>query len=119
MSSQTQLYPPPTRSAAVDDKGFIAKPFRQWLFTVQNLLPLVTVNTAAGNVVIALPPAGLNNTTGESNQNSEIVYRKTSSDANTVTITGSPDGSQVLTSNVGAASRVRFKSDGTSWWVVG
>ena len=119
-TSQTQLFPPPIRTNAVDSKGYLAIPLRQWLFTLQNLLPLVTVDTTAGDAVLALPAAGLNSTTGQSNQNMEITYRKISADANTVTITGSADGPQVLTTgDASATSRVRFKSDGTSWRVVG
>lgn len=104
--AQTNLFPP----TAV----------QKYLLTLQMLLPLVKVDTTGGNVVIALPPAGLNSSTGQSNQNQEITYRKTSADANTVTLTGSADGAVVLTAGDGsAASRVKFKSDGTSWWRVG
>lgn len=120
MSTQTQLFPPPTRTNAVDSNGFLAVPLRQWLFSLQYLLPLVTVDTSGGNVVIALPPAGLNSSTGQSSQNMEITYRKITPDANTVTITGSVDGGVVLTTGDGAyTSRVKFKSDGTNWWVTG
>lgn len=120
MSTQSVLFPPPTRSNAVDDKGFLAIPLRQWLFTLQYLLPLVTVNTSTGNQVETLPPAGLNSATGQSNQNSEITYRKITGDANTVTINGSQDGAVVLTAGDGsAASRAKFKSDGTNWWRTG
>lgn len=119
-SQQTQLFPPPTRTNAVDDKGFLAIPLRQWLFTIQNLLPLITVDTSAGDEIIVLPAAGLSGTTGQSNQNMEIVFRKISGDANTVTINGSADGPVILTTgDKSATSRARFKSDGTSWWVVG
>ena len=117
---QTELFAPPTRTNAVDNKGFLAKPLRQWLFTLQMLLPLVAVDTSAGNVVIALPAAGNDATTGQSNQNMEITYRKITGDANTVTITGSTDGAVVLTAGDGsAASRAKFKSDGTNWWITG
>lgn len=117
---QSALFPPPTRSKALDVHGFISEPLKLWLFTVQNLLPLVTVDTSAGDVPIALPPAGLNSATGQSNQNVEITYRKITIDGNTVTITGSADGSVTLTAGDGsAASRVKFKSDGTNWWITG
>lgn len=119
-TQQTTLFPPPTRAAAVDQKGFLGISFRQWLFTLQMLLPFVAVDTSLGNVVISLPPAGLNNSTGQSNQNQEIIYRKITGDANTVTVNGSADGPVVLTTgDATATSRARFKSDGTSWWVVG
>lgn len=113
MSNQTNLFPPPLRGSSLPDA------LQKYLITLQMLLPLVTVDTTGGSVVIPLPPAGLNVATGQSNQNMEITYRKTSADANTVTITGSADGAQVLTSNIGAASRVRLKSDGYRWWVTG
>jgi len=116
-TTQTQLFDPPTRSQAIDDKGFLGIPLRQWLFTLQYLLPLVTIDTTSGPVTIALPAAGLAGTTGQSNQNMEVTYRKTSADGNHVTITGSADGTQTLTTNSGAGSVVKFKSDGTSWWV--
>ena len=119
-TSQSILFPPPTRANAVDSKGFLSIPFRQWLFSVQNLLPLVTIDTSAGDVTLALPPAGLNTATGQSNQNMEITYRKITMDANTATLTGSADGPVVLTMGDGsAASRVKFKTDGTNWWISG
>lgn len=114
--SQTQLFPPPTRSAAVDDKGFLGIPLRQWLFTLQNLLPLVTVDTSGGNVVQAAPPAGLNSTTGQSNQNMEITYVKSSSDGNSFTLTGIQGGSVVISAQY---AHFKIKSDGTNWWRTG
>lgn len=112
-SKQTQLFPPPTRSHAVDDKGYLAVPLRQWLFTVQNLLPLRVGDTSGGPITEALPPAGLNSTTGQSNQNQEILYIKSSADANAWTITGAITGTVALTAQYAVA---RFKSDGTNWW---
>jgi hypothetical protein len=118
--TQTQLFPPPTLPAAVDDEGFLGIPLRQWLFTVQYLLPLVTVDTSGGDVTIQLPAAGLSGSTGQSNQNMEITYRKITHDARVVIINGSADGPVILsTGDKSASSRARFKSDGTSWWVVG
>jgi|ERR1051326_4117160 hypothetical protein len=114
--TQTQLFPPPTRSAAVDDKGFLGIPFRQWLFTLQMLLPLVVVDTTAGNVAITPPPAGLNSSTGQSNQNMEITYVKSSADANTVTLNGVEGGPFVLAAQY---DFLKIKSDGTSWWRTG
>lgn len=111
-TTQTQLFAPPTRSNAVDAKGFLAIPFRQWLFTLQNLLPLVEVDTLGGDEVLQLPPAGLNENTGQSNQNQEIVYVKTSSDGNTASITGAETGAIILRKQWDSA---RFKSDGTNW----
>jgi hypothetical protein len=107
MSTKSVLFPPTKANS------------QKYLFSLQNLHPLITADTAAGSYSEALPPAGNLSGTGQNNQNQEITYRKISSDGHTLTITGSADGPQTLTSNVGAASRVKFKSDGTNWWVVG
>jgi glucose dehydrogenase len=112
---QTTLFPPPVRDSSISD------PQRKYLFSLQNLHPLVEVDTSAGNVVIALPNAGLTNSqTGQSNQNQEITYVKTSADGNTVTLTGAIGGNQVLTTqSPNAGSCVRFKSNATGWYLVG
>ena len=113
MSTQTVLFDPPVRQSNLE------KPIVKYLFTIQNLHPLTTVDTTTGNMVIALPPAGVD-AAGQSNQNQELTFRKSSPDANTVTIKGSIDGPQILTTNVvGPGSWVRFKSDGANWWVTG
>ena len=114
-TTQTQLFPPPTRSQAVDDKGFLAVPLRQWLFSLQNLLPLRVVDTTNGNYAETPPPAGLNATTGQSNQNMEITYVKSSADGNTFTLNGVEGGPYTL---VGQYSHLTIKSDGTNWWTV-
>lgn len=120
MSTPTNLFPLNTRYPIADSTGRASAIFQKWLISLQMRLPLVTVDTTDGDVVIALPPAGLNSSTGQSNQNQEIIYRKISLDANTVTVTGSGDGPVVLTAGDGsAASRVKFKSDGTTWWISG
>lgn len=111
---QTTLFPPALRDSQ------LSKAEQKYLFTLQRLLMLVAIDTSSGNQVIALPPAGLNSTTGESNQNQEITYVKTSADVNTATITGGIGGNQVLTAaSPGAGSCVRFKSDGTHWYAIG
>jgi hypothetical protein len=89
------------------------------MLTLDTAQPLFIGDTTDGNIEVELPPAGANQATGQSNQGQELIYRKVSADSNTLTVTGSPDGPQILTSNTGAASRVRFQSDGTDWWVVG
>jgi hypothetical protein len=111
-SKQTQLFEPPAQSLAVDESRRLAPPLREWLFSVQNLLPLVEVDTTAGNLAITLPPAGLNSSTGQSAQNQEIIYIKTSADAHTATIAGALTGSATLKNRYDIA---RFKSDGTNW----
>jgi hypothetical protein len=111
--NQTQLFDPPVRTNAVDGNGNLARPLRQWLFSVQNLHPLITVDTTEGNVVQAVPPAGLNSSTGQSNQNMEITYVKSSADGNTVSITGVEGGTITLTAQYQSQ---KIKSDGTNWW---
>lgn len=112
MSTQTVLPQPTLRGSSLSTTDY------KWLLLAQSHLPLVTVDTTHGDVVMALPGAGVE-ASGQTNQNVEIIYRKISSDAHIVTITGSEDGPQTLTTKEGATSRVRFKSDGTNWWVVG
>jgi hypothetical protein len=121
MSTQTVLFVPPTRTPAVDSKGYLSKPYQQYLFTLQYLLPLILVNTAAGSFTQNPPAPGLHANTGQSNQNQEIIYKKTSADGNSFTLAGTPmaplpEGPIVLTAQY---SKVRIKSDGTQWWVVG
>lgn len=120
-TTQTTLFAPPTRAAAVDAKGFLGISFRQWLFTLQMLFPLRLVDTTAGPYAEDVPPAGLNNSTGQSNQNQEITYKKTSADGNTFTLNGSvanplPEGPLTLTTQY---EFFKIKSDGTSWWKTG
>ena len=115
-TTQTVLFAPPTRSNAVDDKGFLAIPLRQWLFTLQYLLPLVTVDTTDDDISQAAPPAGLNSSTGQSNQNMEITYVKSSADANTFTLTGVEGGDIVISAQF---AFFKIKSDGTNWWKTG
>lgn len=115
-TTQTQLFPPPTDSTAVDEKRRFALPARQWLFSIQNLLPLITVDTSGGNFAQDTPPAGLSGSTGQSNQNMEITYKKVSADGNTFTLNGVSDGVQTLTAQ---NAFFKIKSDGTSWWVTG
>src|SRR5882724_1062248 len=107
---QTTLFPPPLRGSE------LSQPEQKWLLTLQMLHPLIEVDTAAGNVVIALPAAGLNTTTGQSNQNQELIYIKTTADANTVTINGGQGGPVTL---IGQYDIARYKSNGTVWYRVG
>jgi hypothetical protein len=90
-----------------------------YLQTIQNHAPLVECDTSAGDLTIALPPAGVNaataQTTGQTAQNQELTYIKTTADANTVTITGGEFGPIVLTTQ---AQSVKFKSSGTVWYAV-
>lgn len=97
-TTQTTLFPPTAN--------------QKYLLTLQMLLPLRLADTSGGSYAEALPPAGLNSTTGQSNQNQELTYIKDSADANTFTITGALGGSVVLATRYAVA---RFKSDGTNW----
>ena len=110
----------PTTTTALFDPVLrgsnLSAPLEKYLFTLQNRLLLKLVDTGPGGYVEALPPAGLNSTTGQSNQNQEIVYKKSSPDGNTFQITGGAEGTQSITTQF---SSIRFKSDGTDWWVVG
>lgn len=108
-TSQTQLFPPPIRASNLSDSDM------KYLFTLQYQLPLRKGDSSGGPYSEALPPAGLNTTTGQSNQNQEIIYIKTSADGNGWTITGAITGSVTLTGQYDVA---RFKSDGTNWYSV-
>ena len=115
-TTQSVLFPPPARSSVVAPDGGIEKTFQKWLFSLQMLQPLRVGDSSAGPYSEALPAAGLNSTTGQSNQNQEIIYVKGSADANNWTITGAISGSVVLAAQYAYA---RFKSDGTNWYRVG
>ncbi len=104
MSTRTVLYPPTKETT------------QKWLFSVQNLHPLITVDTSTGNRSEALPPAGDLSGTGQNNLNQEITYIKVSPDGNTATITGGASGPLTLATQWAAA---KFKSDGTHWYRVG
>lgn len=110
---QTQLFDPPIRAKVIDENGRLTTSFRQYLFTLQNLLPLVQVDTTSGNLSEGPPPAGLNSTTGQSNQNMEITFIKISADGHSFTLTGIELGSIVLTAQ---GDKCKIKSDGTNWW---
>jgi hypothetical protein len=114
-STQTQLFPPPLQSKAVDDDGSLSKPMVGYLFTLQNLLPLRVVDTSGGSYAETPPPAGLNATTGQSNQNMEITYVKSSA-SGVFTLDGIEGGPYTL---AGQFAFLKIKSDGTNWWKVG
>jgi len=109
-TKQTTLFPPPLRASQLSD------PEQKWLLTLQVLHPLRVGDSSAGPYSEALPAAGLNSITGQSNQNQELIFVKGSADANNWTITGALSGAVVLAAQYAFA---RFKSDGTNWWRVG
>jgi hypothetical protein len=115
-TTPTVLFPPPLRAKAEDGFELLSQPYQKWLLTVQNLLQLRVVDTTAGSYAETPPAAGLNAATGQSNQNSEIVYVKSSSDGNTFTLNGVQGSPYTITAQFGF---LRIKSDGAVWWRVG
>lgn len=104
--TQTQLPQPTRRGSNLSDSDYM------WLLLVQLQSPRIDVDTTGGNVAIALPPAGLSSSTGQTAQNQELIYVKTSADVHTVMITGAASGTVTLTTQWQVA---RFKSNGTNW----
>lgn len=96
--------------------------FQQWLLpAVQDRLPLNLVDTTTGPYAEGTPPAGLNTATGQSNQDQEIIYKKTSADANVFTLNGTADGplpEGPLHLNA-QYDFFRIKSNGSVWYRVG
>lgn len=115
-TSQTTLFPPPNQSKAVDDRGYLTPTQQQWNFTLQRQLPLIEIDTTTGPLVDTVPPAGLNSTTGQSNQNQEITFVKISADANAYTLNGVVSGAIVISAQY---AFFKIKSDGTNWYRTG
>lgn len=87
------------------------------ILVLYNGHPLQTVDTTSGPASFAVPLA-------KSNQNVEITFVKTSSDAHTPTLTASGsdkiNGAASVNMGTGQYSKLRLKSDGVSnWYVVG
>ncbi len=87
-----------------------------WMLVVQGLAPLYEVDTTDGDYSEAVPPAGVNSTTGQSAQCKEITYVKTSADGNTFTLTGVEGGDLTLAAQY---QFFKIKSDATNWYKVG
>ena len=113
---QTTLFPPPNQSRAVDEKGFFTESQQQWQFTLQRRAPLVEVDTTTGNLVQSVPAAGLDSSTGQSNQNQEITYVKVSADGNSFTLNGVASGAIVISAQY---AFFKIKSDGSHWYRTG
>jgi hypothetical protein len=109
-STQSIRRLPPTRNAN------LTKEMQYWELETQSSHPLVTVDTSKSGYSEAPPPAGLNQATGQTNQNVEITYTKTSADANIFTLNGVQGGPYMMK---GKFDVIRIKSDGTNWWPVG
>lgn len=110
-TTQTVRRLPPTQRTE------ITEPMRYWELETQQAAPLRSVDTTAGPYTEAPPPAGLNATTGQTAQNQEITYVKTSSDANSFTLAGPnlPLGPYTLTAH---GDFLKIKSDASNWWRV-
>lgn len=104
-TTQTQLFPPKLPDG-----------LQKYLFTLQFLHPMREVDTSGGAFAETPPPAGLNGTTGQSNQNQEITYVKISADANLFTLNGVQGGPYTIGAQWGF---LKIKSDGTNWLRVG
>jgi hypothetical protein len=104
---------PPSRNSD------LPKPMLHWELETQQAHPLRLVDASAGDVAEITPPAGLNQTTGQTNQNQEITYvLKT---AGKFTLSGNQaDGTNNLPLGpytiAGEGSVLKIKSDGTNWW---
>jgi hypothetical protein len=110
-SKQSLLIPPPSRGSNLSGGD------RKYLQTLQRRAPMQSVDTSAGSYAENAPPAGLSAVaTGESNQNFEITYVKTSADANVFTLNGVEGGPYTL---VAQFSFLKIKSDGSVWYKVG
>ena len=108
-TTQTQLPQPTTVGSS------LAKADYFWLLLVQQQLPLVVIDTSGGSFSQAAPDAGVG-ASGQTNQNMEITYVKSSSDANSFTLTGVEGGNIVISAQY---AFFKIKSDGTNWWKVG
>lgn len=102
MSSKTVLFAPPLRNSQVPET------LQKWFLTLQNLHPMIEVDTTSGAMTETLPPAGLNAATGQSNQNAEYTF--VASGPNALTIEGATGGNIVIMNGV-----ARFKSNGVIW----
>lgn len=108
-TTETMPPPPTTQGSNLSPSDY------QWLLIVQNLAPLVLVDSTSGPLSIALPDPGVT-ASGQTGQGKEMIYKKISADSNVVTITGGAEGPQTFSTQYFG---IRFKSDGTDWWVVG
>jgi hypothetical protein len=113
-TTQTIRRLPPTKHADL-------RPEMQfWELETQQVAPLRLVDTSAGSYEENPPEAGLNTSTGQTNQNQEITYKKISADGNTFTLAGVggnlPEGPLTLTAQW---QSFKIKSNGTDWYKVG
>src|ERR1700690_398201 len=107
-TSQTIRRLPPTRNAN------LSEPMTYWELETQQAAPLNEIDTSKGSYEEAPPAAGLNSSTGQTNQNQELTFVKTSPDANVFTLKGSnlPGGPYTLSAQYQV---LKIKSNGTVW----
>jgi hypothetical protein len=91
------------------------QPWLRWFQLIPKQSPFYSVNTAAGSVAITLPTFS-NSASAAQFLNREHLYLKSTSDVNTVTITGAVVGGPVVLNSQGQKARFRF--DGKNWWAV-
>lgn len=115
-TTQTIAPPPPYGSDKQIDP---TSPLGNYIQTLQQLHPLREVDTSGGNYNENVPPPGNNSTTGMSNQNQEIIYIKKSADGNTFTLNAGPNFPQGPKTLVAQYDKLRIKSNGSLWYVVG
>lgn len=92
--------------ADIHQGGKVTQPWVRWCQLVKKEKPFFPVDTTAGSQTIALQ-------SGAEYLNREHLYLKSSSDGNTVTITGAFGGSVVLSTQ---GQKARFRFDGKTWW---
>lgn len=109
-SKQSMMIPPPSRGSNLSGSD------RKYLQTLQRRALMQSVDTSAGPYAENAPPAGVNLQSGETNQNQEITYIKTSADASVFTLNGVAGGPYTL---VAQFAFLKIKSDGTNWYKVG
>jgi len=108
-TTQTTLPPPNTVGTNLSKSDYF------WALLVQLQLPLVTIDTSAGDITEAAPDPGVGSS-GQTAQNMEITYLKSSADGNSFTLTGVQGGDIVISAQY---AFFKIKSDGTNWWKTG
>jgi hypothetical protein len=108
-TTQTQLPPPPVRDTT------LSKSEQLYLAMLQYQMPIRKVDTTAGPYAEAAPAPGLSNDTGQTNQNQQISYVKTSADVNVFTLNGVAGGPYTLTNQ---HDSITIKSDASNWYVI-
>jgi|ERR1035438_6407184 hypothetical protein len=90
-------------------------PMQFWEMETQQAHPMQEIDTSKGAETMSPPAAGLDSSTGQTNQNQEITYIKTSADTNVFTLQGAnlPGGPYTLTAQY---QTFKIKSNGAVWY---